>query len=232
MILAYHRINPWHKEDPLTVSPENFKKQMLYLISKNFDFLQMKTYITLKKNICKKIVLTFDDGFADNFWFALEIFKKFDIKPLIFLVVNFINTTKIFSRYNDIEKDRFLNWNEINEMLKIGIEFGSHTLTHPDLTKIPEKIAKKEIFTSKKIIEDKTGKEVKFFCYPYGKFNEKIIDLVEMAGYEGAVVTPKRNQKIPTTKFTMKRTGIYGHNSFLIFKFKIWKEYLKRRSGF
>ncbi|MCM8818098.1 MAG: polysaccharide deacetylase family protein [Candidatus Omnitrophica bacterium] len=229
MILAYHRINPYYKEDVLTVNLDNFKQQINYLISKNFEFLSMEEYIELKENLNSKVVITFDDGFSDNFYFAFEILSKFNIKPLIFLIVNYINTDKIFSRYKDREKDRFLNWKEINEMLEYGVEFGSHTLTHPHLTQIPEEKAKEEIFISKKIIEDKIGKEVKFFCYPYGEFNEKIIEIVKMAGYKSAVVTPKKYRKIQNSIFAMKRIGIYGHNSFLIFKLKIWKEYLKEK---
>ncbi|HOK55971.1 MAG TPA: polysaccharide deacetylase family protein [bacterium] len=227
MILAYHRINPWYN-DALTVKPEYFKKQIEYLISKKFLIVPVEEYLKENKKILKrKIVITFDDGFADNFWFAFDILKSFRIFPLIFLIVDYTGTNKIFSRYKDKEKDRFLNWKEINEMIKEGVEIGSHTLTHPHLTQISEKTAKEEIISSKKIIEDKTGKEIKFFCYPYGEFNEKIIDFVKLAGYKGAFVTPKRGQKIKWTDFTMKRIGIYGHNNFFIYKLKIWKEYLK-----
>lgn len=229
MILAYHRINPWYKEDSLSVNPLSFKKQIDYLVSKNFEFLTMEEYIKFRKNTFKKLILTFDDGFADNFWFALEVIKKFNIKPLIFLIVNFINTDILFPRYKDVGKDRFLTWNEINEMLKYGVEFGSHTLTHPHLTQISHEKAKEEISISKKIIEDKIGKKVKFFCYPYGEFDERIIDFVKSSGYEGAVITPKKYSKFQITEFTMKRVGIYGHNSFFIFKIKICKEYLKEK---
>jgi len=229
MMLTYHRNNSKYR-DSLTIRHEYFKKQIEYLISKKFLFIPINEYIeNYNKNSKKKIIITFDDGFADNFWFACNILKEFGINPLIFLIVNYIGTDKIFSRYKDKEKDRFLNWDEIKEMLKYGVEFGSHTLTHPHLIQITEEEAKKEIFDSKKIIEDKIGKEIKFFCYPYGEYNEKVVEFVEMAGYKGAVVTPKKNMKIINSKFTMKRVGIYGHNSFFIFKLKIWKEYLKEK---
>jgi peptidoglycan/xylan/chitin deacetylase (PgdA/CDA1 family) len=226
MILCYHRINPWYENDALTVNPEEFKRQINYFISKKFEFMNLEQYVSFsRKN--KKIVITFDDGFADNFLFAYEILHNLNLPFIIFLTVNFIGTEKLFSRYKDKERDRFLTWNEVIEMSKNGVEFGSHSLTHPDLTKLEKEEIEKEIIDSKKIIEDKTGKEVKFFCYPYGFYNKEVIEIVEKAGYKGAVVNRKRNMKI--TKYTMPRVGIYGHNNFFTFKVKIWREYIREK---
>ncbi len=227
MILCYHRINPWYKNDAITVSPGSFKYHMNYLSLKGFRFITLDEYIQQISYSSKNVVITFDDGFADNLWFASEILKKFKITPVIFLTVSYIGTDKIFTRYQNKEKDRFLNWKEIIEMSKNGVEFGSHTLTHPFLTKITRQQAEKEIIDSRKIVEDKTGKEVKFFCYPYGDYNSEIIEIVEKGGYKAAVVNRKKNMKI--TKFTLPRIGIYSHNNKLIFRIKIWKEYLREK---
>jgi len=227
MILAYHRINPWYKKDAITVSPRSFKYHMSYLFLKGFRFITLDEYIEQTFHPSKNAVITFDDGFADNFWFVLEILKKFKITPIIFLTVSYIETDKIFSRYQNKKKDRFLNWKEVIEMSKNGVEFGSHTLTHPHLTKIEKEQAERETSNSKKIIEDKIGKEVKFFCYPYGDYNSEIIEIVEKAGYKAAVVNRKRTTKV--TKFTLPRVGIYSHNNKFIFRLKIWREYIREK---
>ncbi|MCS7180396.1 MAG: polysaccharide deacetylase family protein [bacterium] len=225
MILAYHRINPWYEEEPLTVNPKNFERQICYLLKRNLKNTSLENY----GDISKKFVVTFDDGFYDNFLFGLPLFKKLNLKPVIFIIAKFINTEKIWERYKNRERDRFLTWQEINEMIKENVEIGSHTLTHPHLINISEALAKEEIMDSKKFIEDKIGKEVKYFCYPYGEFNEKLIEIVKLSGYKCAVVTPKRDQKLKWTKFTMKRIGIYGHNNFFVYKLKIWKELLREK---
>lgn len=213
MILAYHRVNPYYKDDALTVSPENFKRQIEYLLNKGL-----------------KPTITFDDGYADNLWYAIPVLEKFNIKPVIFLTVNYIGTEDIFYRYKDREKDRFLNWQEIKEMSEQGVIFGSHSLSHPHLPDLDEKRLWEEVYISKKIIEDKTGKEVLYFCYPYGDFNERVIEKVKLAGYQGAFITPPKKKKIKNTQYTILRTGIYGHNNFLIFKIKIWKSYLRNKN--
>jgi peptidoglycan/xylan/chitin deacetylase (PgdA/CDA1 family) len=72
-------------------------------------------------------------------------------------------------------------------------EIGSHTLTHPDLTKITEEVAVNEIFRSKSILENLIDKEVQSFCYPYGRYNPSIVDIVRKAGYRYARTTGRLN---------------------------------------
>jgi len=225
MILAYHRVNPFYKKDALTVSPENFERQIEFLLKKGFKPAHPEEYM---KNP-SSLLIAFDDGYADNLWYALPVLKRLNIVPIIFLTVNYIGTDIIFSRYSDKEKDRFLNWDEVKKMSESGVIFGSHSLSHPHLTQLNEKKLIEEVSLSKKIIEEKTGKEVLYFCYPYGDFNEKVIEKVKESGYKSAFVTPPRGKKVKETDYTLIRTGIYGHNNFLMFRIKIWKDYLKEK---
>ncbi|MDD3726444.1 MAG: polysaccharide deacetylase family protein [Candidatus Ratteibacteria bacterium] len=225
MILAYHRVNPYYKDDALSVSPESFERQVEYLLKKGF-----KPELSYKDTINHdKFLITFDDGYADNLWYAIPILKKFNIKPLIFLTVDYIGTDRIFSRYKDKEKDRFLNWEEVKTLSEEGILFGSHSLSHPHLLLLDDKRLWEEVSISKKIIEEKTGKDVPYFCYPYGDFDERIIDKVKEANYKAAFITPPRGKKVENTTFTLLRTGIYGHNNLLIFRIKIWKSLREKR---
>ena len=223
MILAYHRINKWCPDDALSVSPEMFESQIKFLLKERYQPVSLYEYI---KNDVHRMTfcITFDDGFADNFFIAFPIMKKYGIKPIIFLIAHNIGTEKIHERYKDKEKDRYLKWKEIQEMLKSGVIFGSHTLTHPDLTKLPRKQVWSEIFESKKYIEKNIGQRIDFFCYPYGRQNEKIRQTVKNAGYAGAVIT---NWKGSFDSYSLPRIGVYGHNSLLTFRLKIWREKLR-----
>lgn len=231
MILAYHRINPWHKKDALTVLPESFERQMRYLIKRKFRSVLPEEYISnrLLSAVRYPFLVTFDDGYADNLWYALPLLKKFSIKPLIFLTVNYVGTEDIFKRYRDKGKDRFLNWQEVKEMSVENVTFGSHSLSHPHLPGVGKEKLWAEVAESKKIMEDKTGREVDFFCYPYGDFDQRVIESVQKAGYKGAFVTPGIKRKIKKSIYTLTRTGVYGHNDFLTFRIKIWKDYLIER---
>lgn len=82
------------------------------------------------------------------------------------------------------------NWNELREMQGGGIEIGSHTMNHPILSRIDQARLIEEVFTSKKILEGKTGSEIKSFCYPNSApqdITNEVVKTVEMAGYAGAV---------------------------------------------
>lgn len=86
----------------------------------------------------------------------------------------------------DIEPSSMLNWRQIKEMKKNGIDFGAHTVTHPDLTKIAPNEAVKEIKSSKDTIEQKIDATIDGFAYPYGlkdHFNEKITEIIKNAGF-------------------------------------------------
>jgi peptidoglycan/xylan/chitin deacetylase (PgdA/CDA1 family) len=250
MILAYHRINPWYKNDALTVLPENLERQIQYLIKGKFKFVLPESYISELQNgkpaMNKQkrqstphpvpspikgrgnMLITFDDGYADNLWYAMPVLKKLGITPLIFLTVSYIGTQNIFSRYKDKAKDRFLNWEEVKQLAN-GVVFGSHSLSHPHLPQVEKERLWSEVSESKRIIEDKIGREVSFFCYPYGDFDERVISAVKKAGYKAAFVTPGIKKKIRKSIYTLPRTGVYGHNSFLTFRIKIWKDYLTER---
>ncbi|MCL4417963.1 MAG: polysaccharide deacetylase family protein, partial [Actinobacteria bacterium] len=78
---------------------------------------------------------------------------------------------------------------EIKEISQYGIEIGDHTISHPDLTKIPKEKTQKEITESKKTLEALTGKPVISFCYPSGKFNSEVEGEVKNAGYSYATTT-------------------------------------------
>jgi len=223
MILAYHRVNPWYRKDALTVSPEQFERQLRYILKRLHPAFP-SILPAIKSN---DFLITFDDGYADNLWYAIPVLKKFGIAPIIFLTANYIGMDYIFSRYTDKEKDRFLRWDEVKKMSDEGVVFGSHSLSHPHLPHLPDSQLWIEVAYSKKIIEDKTGKTVDFFCYPYGDFDERVIEKVQLAGYKSAFVTLQKGKNIKESDYTFLRTGIYGHNNFLAFKVKIWKNYLR-----
>ena len=97
----------------------------------------------------------------------------------VFLTVGELNTVRITGCLPSFNGRSMLNWNEIREMQRWGIEFGAHTCTHPDLTLIPPHLVKKEVCDSKAIIEDFLGAPVSCFAYPYGRYNNQVRNIVQ-----------------------------------------------------
>jgi peptidoglycan/xylan/chitin deacetylase (PgdA/CDA1 family) len=115
---------------------------------------------------------------------------------------------------------QFLTWEQIRGMAEHGIEFGSHTVSHPILTKIPLEQAAFEITESKRLIEKEIGRPVDCFAYPNGgvdDINDGIIRLVQEAGYSLAfTLIPGRNryEGIRKTPYTIRRIFLGHHDSF------------------
>jgi len=200
-ILMFHHISARLLDLPLSnVPPEKFEKIMRYLLTKGFKIISLSQLAEHLENRGepprKSVVITFDDGLKNNYLYAYPILRKYDLPATIFLTTGLIESkieiTSFSKTWNDIfskfpEEGSPLSWEEIREMSENGIEFGAHTVTHPRLTRIPLGKAKEEIEQSKKEIEDKIGKEVKHFAYPYGDFNEALIEIVRETGFLSAV---------------------------------------------
>jgi Predicted xylanase/chitin deacetylase len=116
-----------------------------------------------------------------------------------------------------------MNWEELSFLVKEGVEIGSHTLTHPFLTKIPPAEARREIEDSKKLLEDKLGVEVKGFCYPYGDHNREVVEMVKKAGYQYAFTTLKGTYAQSPSKWEIRRIYASGYWTTLRFLWECLK---------
>lgn len=187
-ILAYHSIDD--SGSLPAVSPSCFFQQMKYLKEKNYNTLTLTEYCqVLLANQSfppRSVVITFDDGFENNYSVAYPILKGFGFKATIFLATDYIGKECNWERTIDIPRLLMMSWEQVEEMSNNGIEFGSHGSAHLPLTSISLKECNDEVVKSKSSIEKRTNKEVQGFCYPYGAYNTDILRAVREAGYRYA----------------------------------------------
>jgi peptidoglycan/xylan/chitin deacetylase (PgdA/CDA1 family) len=111
----------------------------------------------------------------------------------------------------DEKSRRMLNWEEVKRMADNGITFGSHTHTHPILSRVPLEKAKKDILDSKEIIEKRIGIKVKHFAFPNGRdedFSEELRDYCKKIGFESvASVIYGMNDPSNGNTYALKRIG-------------------------
>ena len=200
-VLMYHRIDD-RKNDTLSVSPDIFTRQMRFLKDNSYNVISVTELVRGIKNKKKfehnTVAITFDDGYVNNFLYAFPILAKYDFPATLFLITDKVGESK-----------EFVNWDQARLMMKSGITLGAHTRSHaylPDI-KDPEKLWE-EIAGSKKIIEENTGCDVKFFCYPVGGFNEKVIQDVKKAGYEAAFTTNRGMDKFNNDLYALQRIKV------------------------
>jgi peptidoglycan/xylan/chitin deacetylase (PgdA/CDA1 family) len=270
IILAYHRVLPENDERisltqcGMYVTARTFEEHMGY-ISKNYTVMPLEE-LPEAKDLSGTCIITFDDGWSDNYEYAYPILKKYNFPATIFVSTNLMGTTGMpwpdklyafvmkatdgmFSRMHAFMEDTlaapkeelgllvnllnnkvlyaekiisiiktldgsqldvfigmldklmeqqgsgsgvtrpWLSWDEISEMSKNRISFGSHTHNHVLLTNVSEEKAEDEVVLSKQQLSKMINKPVRLFCYPNGNYNNSIVDILKKYDFNIAVTT-------------------------------------------
>jgi peptidoglycan/xylan/chitin deacetylase (PgdA/CDA1 family) len=224
-VLAYHRVNDI-RDDILSVSTKRFREQISFFKSQGYRSIALQEAMT-KKPEERNIVITFDDGYQDNYHCAWPILKEFGFTATIFVTAGYVDEKKQFA-WNDNpvtpqELDYCLTREQIKTLTSEGVEIGSHTITHPFLAELPLDLAKEEIQGSKSMLEDIIEQPLFSFCYPSGSFNDEVRNLVATAGFKAAVVTPGSNtgKVSPGDPYTIQRVGIYRDDNLQSMRLKL-----------
>ncbi|MGB9804564.1 polysaccharide deacetylase family protein [Desulfofundulus sp.] len=214
-ILMYHKVNP----DPATgglglrVPPQNFARQMEYLATHGFHTVSLTDvadYLQKAKPLPPRpVVITFDDGYLDNYTYALPILEKYGFTATVFVVAHTVGKTNIFDAGRQ-PVNRMAGWRELKAMAGHGITIGAHTLDHPRLTRLPLEEARRQIKESKLLLEAELGRPVEVFSYPYGSYNQDLARVVRESGYRAAVTTDQGLVGPGDDPFTLKRVRVMG----------------------
>lgn len=219
----YHSISEHvgnEKHNKWRVKPNDFEKQMHWFYKNNWKSFTISELVKLDEIPEKSFVITFDDGYEDNYLNAFPILKKYNFKATIYLVPN--QKTNYWEEKNTSVLSNLLNEKQILEMQNSGlIEFGSHTLSHVNLSTINDEQLLNELKKSKEEVEKITNQECEAFAYPYGKFDDKIVQAVKNVGYKNATVVKRGLFEQNDDVFTIKRVGILGTESFVDFLLKV-----------
>ena len=234
-VLMYHMISEHLEKDKskfnrLRVKPEKFEKQLKWLKNNNWRSFTLSELVSLKEIPQKSVVITFDDGYEDNFTNAFPLLKKYNFKATIYTVLNRFNqdwaTDKDLNQAsNELNSEKMLSNEQIKEMLDSGlIEIGSHTLDHVNLPKLNKEEKKKQIIESKKQIENVFNIKCNSFAYPFGFFDEDSVKIVNEANYTNATTTVNSVfDKNKYTNFEIPRIMISGRQGLFSFILKIKK---------
>ena len=226
VILMYHMVckPQTEQEARYACPPLRFAQHMNLLAQRPYNVVSMNHIhdfwsenTTLPEN---SVIITFDDGFRDNYEQGLPILQKHNFPATVFLTTGMLaGSNKWMS--GEYPNRSMLNWNQIIEMQKYGVLFGGHTVNHVRLPQLSDEEANMEIKNCKSIIEDKLGTPCPFFAYPYGLFDERHVKAVEQAGYEVACSTRSGFNNPDTDPFRLRRLEIYGTDTVDSLKRKI-----------
>ncbi|MBI3547911.1 MAG: polysaccharide deacetylase family protein [Elusimicrobia bacterium] len=191
-VLMYHKTGDYPAgtvEKNLWTTGDQFRRQLGYLKRRGYESLtlsELRDADTGKRRMPERpVLITFDDGFSNNFEIAYPALKEFGMKAVMFLACERLGGDSAWDAAGG-PAIPMLTWPRALEMQASGVfEFGSHTLSHPKLPDLPLDAARREIAQSRKYLEDKLGREVLGFAYPHGAGagRPEIRALVREAGY-------------------------------------------------
>jgi peptidoglycan/xylan/chitin deacetylase (PgdA/CDA1 family) len=221
-VLMYHRVrNPIAADTPsqrlLTVTPASFNKQMQSLADNGFtpvtpDQLLFALVTSTAKLPPKPVLLTFDDGYKDDFTNVLPVLERLKLQATFYMV-------PAATRFGG-----FMSADMVRQAAHSGyVTIGSHTMHHADLRTLDQSDLESELRDSRTMLQVWSGQPVDSFAYPYGFFNAKVIDAVKDAGYSVAFRTGSGDDHTSSTRYELRRIQINDNTDVL----KTVQRYLK-----
>ncbi len=161
--LMYHLVleEPYNYNVGLFVRPSDLEAQIEALLDAGYVFLFADEYGKTKE---KSVVLTFDDGYTDNCTELLPILKKYNVKATVYIIGDLVGN-----------HHEYLTYDQIREMADSGlVQFGCHTMSHPDLTTLTDEQIREEYQRCKDLIKSLTDQDCRSIAYPYGYYDARV----------------------------------------------------------
>lgn len=208
-VLNYHQVNDESK-GALTVPVKEFDRQMAYLKEHHYTTItcdDLYRYMTKGENLPDKpVLITFDDGYVDNFREALPILEKYQMKATLFMIAD------------SVGEKRFLTKEELESMERKGFQIESHTYSHKWLVDESVEEITQEITSSRKILESIVDRPIHYLAYPGGFTNEKVEQTVNQSGIRMAFTVYPNTVKRGENILALPRLPVFaGDGSYILF---------------
>jgi len=233
-ILTFHALD----KQSLAVSfpPHLFRWGMAHLYASGFKTLELPALLKyLQQQIPfpdRSFAITFDDGYQSVFEQAFPVLQRYGFSATVFLTTGENGDSSDGRRLPSMCGRSMLSWSEIKEMHRSGVHFGAHTLTHPNLTRLPNERIKAEVSGSQQIIEDALGEQSTCFAYPYGSYNACVREIVRqhfMSAYSDTLGLAHVRSDI----FAIERVDAYylrSERSFSMISSRLFPWYIRARN--
>ncbi len=225
LVLCYHGLSSnWPSS--LAVTPENFRKQIELVLHRGYRGATFSEVVPTPQYE-KTVAITFDDSYRSVFEHALPILAEHGLPATVFVPTGHVGadgpmTWRGIEEWLDGPHASELvpmSWDELRTLSNAGWEIGSHTVTHPRLTRLAESSLFEELEESRKHCEVNLGRDCLSLAYPYGDFDDRVISAARSAGYLTAATLPRRFEgKNP---LAWSRVGIYRTDGPLMYRLKI-----------
>ena len=184
-ILMYHRLTVRPEDHPYSLVTGRFRSQLKILRALGYRSVSPLEIARAAQGgpplPRPSVAITFDDGYRDTLSLALPILREFGFTAVCYLVADRVGKASDWT-----DPAPLMDWSEARAWLDEGMEIGSHSLTHRDLTGVSAADLRFEVEGSQARLEDRLGLPVPTFAYPFNRFGRRELDVVAAAGYEAA----------------------------------------------
>jgi len=173
LILYYHSIGERVGDIYYLKTPVDIFKEQMSALRDSYTVISLGELIRKirsRRRLDRCIVITFDDGFKDNYIVAYPILYKYDLPATFFITTGFIG------------KKDYMSWNDLRDLVESEFEIGSHTVTHPRLSELPMSRVEEELKVSRNVLEERLEKKITLFAAPYGdskSVNDEVINAIK-----------------------------------------------------
>ena len=177
--MTYHSLDG--SGSAISIRPETFREQVRWLVERGIAVVSLSELLERNRSGAESaaVALSFDDGFENFATEAFPLLEEHHLPATVFLVTRHCGATNDWpAQPRRFGGKRLLAWSRIEQLHRAGIEFGAHTVNHPDLTALAPGAARGEILDSKRQIEDRIGAGVTSFAYPFGAESAALREVV------------------------------------------------------
>jgi peptidoglycan/xylan/chitin deacetylase (PgdA/CDA1 family) len=217
-ILMYHQVGPHRTGSALNkwrVTEKDFAWQLDALLRRGYRGTALRELLEAPAAGSRRAVLTFDDGYRGVLERALPALLSRGFSGTVFLIADRLGGANDWD--GETPGEALLSADEIRELHGRGIEIGSHGATHRALTRLSDEELSRELVGSREALERLIGAPVTSFCYPFGDFDDRVVEAVRAAGYRAATVIRGGISKDLSDPFRLKRIAVRGTNTRLDF---------------
>jgi peptidoglycan/xylan/chitin deacetylase (PgdA/CDA1 family) len=227
----YHHISPKPAANfrKYSITPARFASQMRWLAIRGYQTISVGTLLSFRSGEgpcpAQPIVITFDDGFQDTVEHAVPVLLRYGFTATFYVVAGLVGGR---SRWLEAELGLSLplfDWATARQLHSQGFTVGSHSMTHSRLDAAEAAALRREVSDSRRLLEDGLGTDVRDLAYPFGLYDQRVVDAAREAGYRSACSVRIGRSSNEDDPMALHRVPVAGHETFPTFL-------LRLRTGF
>jgi peptidoglycan/xylan/chitin deacetylase (PgdA/CDA1 family) len=233
-ILSYHQVTP--RPHPAfrkySVTPRQFATHMHWLRARGYEPVDLTSVAGWLRGSAelprRPVVVTFDDGFLDAVIHAPPVLQACGFTAIFFVVAGLIGKQSAWLRAERGFESPMVDWERLKKLRDDGFAIGSHAVSHPRLSALPEGECRAELSDARRIIEQHVGTAVEHLAYPFGNWDERVRSIADDAGYTTACTTDIALATPVDHALSLPRVPVIGTEPLSLFAWRLRLAYAPR----